>query len=56
MVTIPCKVVQKFKELLPQNPDQGQVEMFVLPVIGCKLRFLVFQFCGNNWIINVAEL
>ena len=55
MVTIPCKVVEKFKELLPQNPDQGQVEMFVLPVIGCKLRFLVFQFCGNDWIINVAE-
>jgi len=56
MVTIPCKVVHKFKELLPQNPDKGQVEMFVLPGITCKLRFLVFQFCGTDWIISVAEL
>jgi hypothetical protein len=55
MVTISCKVVQRFKELLPHNANQGQVEMFAVTFSDQRVRFLVFQFCGRDWIFNVAE-
>ena len=55
MVTIPCNVVQKFEELLPQKADQGQVEMFAVTFPDNRVRFLVFQFYDDDWKINVAE-